>query len=159
MLPYHTLLAVFARLLLQLPVSWSFYPAQRAGAHSGFCHLITQIHSTFMPGHAVYSPCHKDQGMEQAEIPGPRSLPGQWDQYHGVHCLTQLWEWECQQLPCIFNLLLSPARQREWHREQPGVWRQRAAKNAKPRLALLLSTSITKSKAEFKHRRDCDLWL
>lgn len=108
-------------------------------------------------GHAAgqgCSPCPKDQGcpgMEQAEILGPRSLPGQQDKHHGVHRLTQLGEWECQQLPCIFSLLLSPARQQGWHREQPRVWRQRAAKNAKPRPVLLLPTSVTKSMAKFKH--------
>lgn len=108
-------------------------------------------------GHAVCSPWHKDQGcpgMEQAEIPGP-STAGH--KYCGVHCLTQLWQWECQQLPCIFSLQLSPARQQGQHREQPGIWRHRAAKNAKPRLALLFPTSVTKSMAELKHRRGCDL--
>lgn len=43
----HTRRAVFTRLLLQLPVSCSFYPAQRAGAHSGFCHLFTRIQQHF----------------------------------------------------------------------------------------------------------------
>lgn len=95
--------AVLTRLLLQLPASRSFYPVQRAGAHSGFCHLITGIQQCpRTAGHAVCSPRHKDQGcpgMEQDETPGPGSIPGQQDKYHGVHCLTQLWEWECQQLP------------------------------------------------------------
>lgn len=42
-------MAVFIRLLLQLSVSRSFYPAQRAGAHSCFCHLISLIQQCFNP--------------------------------------------------------------------------------------------------------------
>lgn len=42
-------MAVFIRLLLQLSVSRSFYPAQRAGAHNCFCHLISLIQQRFNP--------------------------------------------------------------------------------------------------------------
>lgn len=89
--------------------------------------------------------------MEQAEIPAPRSPPGQQDKNHGVHCLTQLWEWECQQLPCIFSLLFSCPQQGQ-HSKWPRIWRQGAAKNAKPQL-VLLPTSVIKSMAKFEHQR------
>ena len=45
----HVAVAVFIRLLLSLAESGSFYPAQRAGAHSCFCHLIRLTQQCFNP--------------------------------------------------------------------------------------------------------------
>lgn len=162
MLPYHTLTGCVYQAAPPAACQLEFYPAQRAGAHGAFCRLITQIQQHFHAQGQLAMLCVPHGTRIRGDLAWSRlrsQAPAQQDKYCGVHCLTQLWQWECQQLPCIFSLQLSPARQQGQHREQPGIWRHRAAKNAKPRLALLFPTSVTKSMAELKHRRGCDLWL